>query len=142
MSEEQKPLTEEQQKQQIIAFQRKCFQDAQKHLAEKGAMPKTVVEKDSRFLAPLCALWKFKTQNGKTYWVITGNLPTDHAEVSAASTPRQAIHYFSLQWQMKAEQLLQSQPSDEQKQFAQLLVNRAHGLYELAENDKLWVNEA
>ena len=41
--QEQKPLTPEQQaelQQQEIQWQRECFQNAQKHLAEKGIMPK------------------------------------------------------------------------------------------------------
>ena len=68
--QEKKPLTAQEQaqvEQQNILWQRECFQNAQKHLAEKGIMPKTLIEKDSRFLAPFCALWKFIAQNGKNY---------------------------------------------------------------------------
>ncbi|MCG7568808.1 DUF4826 family protein [Pseudoalteromonas sp. CNC9-20] len=138
MSEQQ----EQQKEQEIREFQRHCFQSAQKHLAEKGIMPKSVVDKDSRFLAPLCAVWKFGAQNGKTYWVITGRLPADHVEVTAATNAREAMRYFSLQWQMQAEQLLNSQNLDKtQHDFAQLLIKRAHGLYELCDKDALWVNE-
>ncbi|WP_105254126.1 DUF4826 family protein [Pseudoalteromonas sp. T1lg75] len=140
MSQQQEQLAP--QEQQIRAFQRHCFETAQKHLAEKGIMPKTLVEKDSRFLAPLCAVWKFKAQNGKTYWVITGQLPADHVEVSAATTAREAIRHFSLQWQVKAEQLLSSTRLEKtQHDFAQLLINRAHGLYELYDKQELWANE-
>ena len=137
---EQQPnvVTEEQH----IAWQRECFQNAQKHLAEKGIVPKSVIDKDSRFLAPLCAMWKFKAQNGKQYWVVTGRLPTDHAEVSAANDARDAMRYFSLQWQLKADQVMQLGSNDKTKvDFANLLINRAHGLYELYESDKLWANE-
>ncbi|MBS3796619.1 DUF4826 family protein [Pseudoalteromonas sp. BDTF-M6] len=140
MSQQQEQLA--QQEQQIRAFQRHCFETAQKHLAKKGIMPKIVVDKDSRFIAPLCAVWKFKAQNGKTYWVITGQLPADHVEVSAANTAREAIRYFSLQWQVKAEQLLSSTRLEKtQQDFAQLLINRAHGLYELYDKQDLWANE-
>ncbi|WP_372763164.1 DUF4826 family protein [Pseudoalteromonas sp.] len=143
--QEKKPLTAEQQaeaeKQQLL-WQRECFQNAQKHLAEKGILPKTVIEKDSRFLAPLCALWKFKAQNGKDYWVITGRLPTDHAQVSAAKDAREALRYFSLQWQLKADQIMSTGVRDKtQVDFANLLINRAHGLYEMHDNDQLWANE-
>ena len=136
---EQQTLQEE----QIKAFQRDSYQAAQKHLAEKGLLPQTVYDKESRFLAPLCAVWKFKAQNGKTYWVISGNLPTDHAEASAGSNAREMMRYFSLQWQVKAEQIMSSPRVDKtQHNFAELLVRRAHGLYELYDNDKLWANEA
>ncbi|WP_105198929.1 MULTISPECIES: DUF4826 family protein [unclassified Pseudoalteromonas] len=140
MSQQQEQLA--QQEQLIRAFQRQGFEAAQKHLAEKGIMPKTLVEKDSRFLAPLCAVWKFKAQDGKSYWVITGQLPVDHIEVSAAGSAREAIRHFSLQWQLKADQLLNSPRLDKtQHDFAQLLINRAHGLYELYEKQELWANE-
>ena len=64
--QEQKPLTPEQQaelQQQEIQWQRECFQNAQKHLAEKGIMPKTLLEKESRFLAPLSAISKWPLPN-------------------------------------------------------------------------------
>ncbi|MFY8273442.1 DUF4826 family protein [Pseudoalteromonas sp. SSDWG2] len=135
-------MNQQEKEQQALAFQRECFESAQKHLAEKGVLPQTVFEKESRFLAPLCAVWKFKTQNGKSYWVISGRLPTDHAEVSAASNAREAMRYFSLQWQIKAEQILSSVRIDKtQHDFANLLIKRAHGLYELYDNDNLWANE-
>ena len=145
MEQQQKQLTPEEQalaEQQRVAWQRGCFQKAQKYLAEKGIMPKSVVEQDSRFLAPICAMWKFKAQNGKTYWVVTGQLPTDHAEVGAASDARDAMRYFSLQWQLKADQIMSAGARDKtQADFANLLVKRAHGLYELYDNDKLWAHE-
>ena len=145
MEQQQKQLTPEEQalaEQQRVAWQRGCFQTVQKYLAEKGIMPKSVVEQDSRFLAPICAMWKFKAQNGKTYWVVTGQLPTDHAEVGAASDARDAMRYFSLQWQLKADQIMSAGARDKtQADFANLLVKRAHGLYELYDNDKLWAHE-
>ena len=143
--QKQKPLTPEEQaaaEQQKVLWQRECFQNAQKHLAEKGIMPKTVIEKDSRFLAPLCAMWKFKAQNGKNYWVITGRLPTDHVEATAAKDARDAMRYFSLQWQLKADQIMSTGSRDKtQVDFANLLINRAHGLYEMHENEPLWAHE-
>ncbi|NHH89584.1 DUF4826 family protein [Pseudoalteromonas sp. MB47] len=140
-----RPLTPEEQaeaQKQSVIWQRECFENAQKHLAEKGVIPQTVVEKESRFIAPLVAIWKFKAQNGKSYWVITGRLPTDHAEASAANNAREVLRYFSMQWQMKADQLMQSGAVDKTKaDFANLLINRAHGLYELFEKEEMWQNE-
>lgn len=145
-SKQAKPLTPEEQaqaEQQSVMWQRECFQNAQKHLAEKGVMPKSLLEKESRFIAPLCALWKFKGQDGKSYWVITGRLPTDHALASVAENARDALRYFSLQWQLKADQIIQSGGARDKTQvdFANLLINRAHGLYEMYEKEELWLNE-
>ncbi len=141
MSEQQpaqQPLTEEQN----IAWQRESFQKAQKHLAQKGIIPKTINDKDSRYLTPFFAVWKIKAENAKSYWVISGRLPTDHVEISAAKTARDAIRYFSFQWQLKADQIVKSGIKDKtQADFANLLVNRAHGIYEFYEKDELWQNE-
>lgn len=144
MSEKAQPeLTNEQKQQMEIAWQRECFQNAQKHLAEKGIMPSSVVEKDSRFLAPICAVWKIKAQNGKTYWVITGKVPTDHVEVTAATSARAVLKHFSYKWQLKADAILANSAHDKsQAQFADLLISRAHGLYDIADNDQLWANES
>ncbi|WP_440053123.1 DUF4826 family protein [Pseudoalteromonas sp. T1lg65] len=146
MSEENKntnQLTEEQQKQMSIQWQRECLQSAQKHLASKGIMPQSILEKECRYIEPLVALWKIKAQDGKTYWVVTGRLPTDHFLASAAPNARDALRYISFQWQLKAEEIMATKPVDKtQHQFANLLVSRAHGLYELFEKDELWANEA
>ncbi|ATC94476.1 DUF4826 family protein [Pseudoalteromonas tunicata] len=136
--------TQEQQltEQQIANWQRDTLASSQKHLAERGIVPQSIFDKESRYLAPFFAVWKIKAQNGRTYWVIAGRLPTDHAEISAAATAREAIRYFSLQWQLKADQIVHAGVRDKtQLDFANLLINRAHGLYEFYEKDELWANE-
>ena len=128
--------------QQIAQWQRDTFENSQKHLASKGIIPQSVFDKESRYLAPFFAVWKIKSQNGKSYWVISGRLPTDHVEVTAAATARDAIRHFSFQWQLKADEIVQSGIKEQtQLDFANLLVNRAHGLYEFYEKDELWINE-
>ncbi len=122
-------------------WQREMFQRAQSYLADKGVIADVVLDKECRLLPPLCAVWKMKATNGKRYWVLTGRLPSDHAEVSAADTARDALRYFSLQWQLKADELMASGLKEKaQLDFANLLVNRAHGLYEMYERDDLWTN--
>ena len=131
---------------QIEAAQNKWLKEsldkAQKHLAQKGIIPKSILDKESRYIVPLCAVWKIKSQQGKTFWVVSGDLPTDHIEVTAAPNAREAIKYFSLHWQMKADEIIKSGVRDKtQADFANLLINRAHGLYDLSEKDDLWTNE-
>ncbi len=140
-TQEQYQPTQEEIEQASIEWQRESLQKAQKHLAEKGVITATIVDKESRFIAPLCAIWKMKCQKGKTYWVISGRLPTDHVEVAAAPNAREALRHFSLQWQMKAE-VIMSQPSVDKTQadFANLLIHRAQGIYRLFEDESLWVN--
>jgi hypothetical protein len=130
-------------KEQINAWERDCLGKAQKHLASNGALPVSIIEKECRILPVLCAVWKIKCNNAKTYWVITGNLPTDAVEVSAAQNARDVLRHFSYQWQLKADGIMANKPLDKtQVDFANLLVNRAHGLYELFEKDQLWASEA
>ncbi|MBE0364187.1 hypothetical protein PULV_a1767 [Pseudoalteromonas ulvae UL12] len=139
---EQTNTTTEPTEQQIAQWQRDTFENSQKHLASKGIIPQSVFDKESRYLAPFFAVWKIKSQNGKSYWVISGRLPTDHVEASVAATARDAIRHFSFQWQLKADEIVQSGIKEQtQLDFANLLVNRAHGLYEFFEKDELWTNE-
>lgn len=138
----QRQPTQEEIEQATRAWQRDAFQRAQKHLAQKGIMPDKVFDKESRFMAPLCAVWKMQSKQGKKYWVISGNLPTDHVEISAAKDARDALRYFSFQWQLKADQVMSQGAHDKtQVDFANLLVNRAHNIYEMHSNDQLWLNE-
>lgn len=124
---------------EVEAWKKECFEGAKKHLAEKGILPVEYFESEGKVVSPLCSIWKMKASNGKTYWTISGRLPTDFAEVTAAINAREAMRFFSFQWQLKADELLKQNPHDKAHQdFANYLVNRAQGLYELYEQDAIW----
>lgn len=142
MSEEKKQAVEVTEE-QVNQWQRECLANAQKFLAERGVLPVSILEKECRILPPLCAIWKIKGNDGNSYWVITGRLPTDAVKASAATDARDVLRHFSFQWQLKADGIMASKPTDKtQIDFANLLVNRAHGIYELFENEKIWANGA
>ena len=130
---DQQQMTEQEQSEWI----RKHYQVATKYLADKGMVTNSVAVQDSRYLIPLVSVWKLKLLDNATYWVICGDLPSDHINADVAVDAREALRHFSLKWQLQAENLLK-QPKKEQQEFAQLLVGRADGLYELYSNDKLW----
>uniref|UniRef100_A0A486XY30 DUF4826 domain-containing protein n=1 Tax=Rheinheimera sp. BAL341 TaxID=1708203 RepID=A0A486XY30_9GAMM len=138
-------LTQEQLQQMEQAraeWVRTQFQKANEHLASKGILPDNVVVADSRYLPPFFAVWKLNTKDKQTYWVISGDVPTDHMALSAAKDAREAVRAFSLHWQLKAQQIIDSGINDKTKQdFANLLIKRAHGLYEMFEKDALWQQE-
>ncbi|MFQ6371707.1 DUF4826 family protein [Shewanella sp. YIC-542] len=120
---------------------REQFQKANRFLAEKGIVPAKVFAEECRYLAPWVALWKLESSipNKTSYWVIGGDLPADYVAASAAKDAREAMRYFSLTWQMKAENLRQSSQLDEtQANFATLLTSRAESLYQLYSDDKFW----
>lgn len=118
---------------------RSQFQKANEYLASKGIIPDNVAVSESRYLSPFVAIWKLNTRERKAFWVITGDLPTDHMPVSAAVDAREAVRAFALNWQLKAEQIAQAGFTDKtQQDFANLLVARAHNLYGIFDNERLW----
>ncbi|KFZ38511.1 hypothetical protein HR45_03525 [Shewanella mangrovi] len=131
---------------QIQAWTREQFQKANKFLAEKGIIPNKVNTSESRYLAPYVAVWKLEsTQPTKaSYWVISGDLPTDMIGANAAKDARDVIRHFSLAWQLKAENLIQSGAvrDETQRKFANLLIARAQSLFQLHEQEQLWQGQA
>ncbi|NKF51530.1 DUF4826 family protein [Shewanella sp. WXL01] len=145
MSEEAVELTPEQiQEQEALRAQwvREHFQKANKFLAEKGVIPTKVHTEESRYLAPYLAVWKMDAKQPKkqTFWVMSGDLPSDYVDVKVAATARDALRHFSMMWQLKAENLHQSGLTQDktQREFANLLVSRAESLYHMHNDDKLW----
>ncbi|WNO61263.1 DUF4826 family protein [Rheinheimera sp. MMS21-TC3] len=141
-------LTQEQQVEQQefektrAEWVRKQFQKANEYLASKGIVPDNVSVKESRYLPPYMAIWKLNTKQKQSYWVISGDLPTDHLAITAAENAREAVRSFSLQWQMKAQQIINAGIDDKTKHdFAQLLINRAEALYSMFEDEQLWQAE-
>jgi hypothetical protein len=139
MSEQLTQQTNELTDEQRAAWVRTQFQKANEYLATKGIIPDNVAVSESRYLPPLVAIWKLNTRDAKSFWVISGDLPTDHMPLSAAPNAREAMRSFALHWQLKAEQIAQAGFSDQtQVDFANLLVKRAEGLYDLFDNEQLW----
>lgn len=141
MSEQQQQqLTEE----QVQEWVREQFQNANRHLAERGMLSEQILTKESRYWAPNLAIWKFKLQNGKRVWVINGKVTTDHVSTEAAKSAREAMRYFSYQWQLKAQNIeaLGNAADATQKGMADLLVRNAEALYAVTEDDRLWQEPA
>lgn len=117
---------------------RKQFQRANKYLSEHGVLFDTVVAEESRYLAPLVAVWKIKSLDKQFYWVICGELPTDFVAFDNAPTARQALKHFSLKWQLKAENLLMNEKETIQQDVARKLIDSAEKIYQLQADEKLW----
>ena len=130
---EQHAMSEEQRAEWI----KTQYQQATKYLATKGIITSVVSPENSRYLVPLVAVWLLTAQDGKKYWVINGDLPADHVQMDAAASAREALRHFSMKWQLQAENLIHSN-DDKQKDFGNLLIGRAEGLYQIYEDEKLW----
>jgi hypothetical protein len=118
------------------------FQKANRFLGEKGVIPNKVITDESRYLAPYFAIWKMESKQPtkQTFWVMSGDLPSDYVDVKVASTARDAVRHFSMMWQIKAENLHRAGATKDatQAKFADLLVSRAESLYKMQADDKLW----
>jgi len=133
-------MTEQLNEQQMTAWVQAQFQKANQFLAQEGILFDSVITEQSRYLAPYLAVWKIKAMDQKVYWVISGDLPTDVALAVNATDARDVLRYFSLQWQLKAENLEanNTQQDARQAEFVQLLRSRADSLYAFYENETLW----
>ncbi len=135
MADDQKILTEE----EITAWSRESYRKATSYLAEKGFITETVAVEQSSYLAPLIAVWKMKSTDGKWLWVISGDLPTDSISVDSAESARDAVRAFSLKWQLDCENLFNKSSEDPASvEFAQMLQSKANGLYQIFEQDEFW----
>lgn len=83
-------------------------------------------------------------------WVITGVVPTDHAEAGAAKNCREAARFFALKWQMEAARLEQGgNEAGSLKQGGEInwqdvssnIAGRAEWLYTLMTDDRRWTAE-
>ena len=134
MTQEQE-MTADQQQQWV----RDQYQVATKYLASQGLVTESVVVEESRYLIPFMSVWKLKVIDGTYFWAICGDVPSDHSVITVASNAREAVRYFSLKWQIQAENLLNS-ADKEQKTFANLLIRKAENLYEAYEQERFWKN--
>ena len=128
------PQLTNEEKQQWL---RDKYQVATKFLADKGMVTTSVSDADSRYIIPLMSVWKLNLIDKSSVWVIAGDLPTDYIEENVAKDAREAVRHFSYKWQMQADQLLQA-PSNEQHEFANILIHRAESLYNIFTKDEIW----
>jgi len=78
-------------------------------------------------------------------WVISGVVPTDHAESGAARNCREAARYFALKWQLEAARLGQDKPgstTDGKIDWSEMggnIARRAEWLHDLMQDGQRWM---
>ncbi len=140
MAEQQPQMTEAEASEWV----RQQFQQANKFLAEKGILTDRVLTKESRYLVPHVAVWKFSTQDQVDVWVVNGDVPSDVVGVNAAKSAREALRHFSLQWQIKADKILNDaklSQDPEQQKYAKYLIQSAENLYQTTQVEDLWADQ-
>jgi hypothetical protein len=93
---------------------------------------------EKKYLMPLFLIWKFTLLDGSQCWVIGGDLPVDHANGDVAFCTREAVHHFSLKWQLQAQHFLKADVK-EQNILGKLLNTQAKILFQIYNDESLWV---
>ena len=130
------------------------FREKLEHIAQyifKKKIINTEINVESRWIIPhnvLLGQAQPKDEENNIYWVITGEaVPTDHAELTVAETPRDAARYFAMRWQLQAARVQTAETSDlEEKSdnrvdwnaMGESLATKAEMLYALVEDDRNW----
>jgi hypothetical protein len=79
-------------------------------------------------------------------WVITGVVPTDHAEAGAARSCREAARYFALKWQLEAVRLGEGNKAAPDLEDGKIdwndmqdnIARRAEWLHDLMQDERRW----
>ncbi|MDX2419086.1 MAG: DUF4826 family protein [Xanthomonadales bacterium] len=121
-----------------------------KEMLARKAVVGTAVEATPVWMFPhkilLAKVWG-TGQKTRFIWTISGKyVITDYIAGSTAATPKDAVRYFGLKWQMDAERLFAVAKSpgstaDSRTQmeiYANKLVQDGESLYDLTERDDIW----
>jgi hypothetical protein len=125
--------TELEMDEQLQTWVKTQLDQAVKQLMADGVAKGLLVEAKPAWAFPfqiLVGKIRDREQSDEYNWFICGDLPTDHIPSSQASSPRDAARHFALKWQLDAAR---REPLDQE------LVKRAEALYELVNEDSLWV---
>lgn len=95
--------------------------------------------------AMLGRVWPKHGTPAPKLWVITGVVPTDHAEAGAARTVREAARYFALKWQLEAARLGEGGDTSpgtgkvDWKEMETNIAKRAEWLHDLMQDNRRWM---
>lgn len=144
---EAEALSPQQIEEKTRTWNQEEFVKIQKFCQSKGVQIKGLVQSRCQCLPPFMGVWYVvSTTKGEDYWVISGEFPTDLAPQSIAKNAREAIRYFSMNWQLKVAKLEDAMAEgkvpksniDTQKKIIQELNKKAEMLYQIMSDEKLW----
>lgn len=120
-------------KPELSTWLRKYLDAAVQELNKQQVFDDAFIESKPAWMLPMrILLGKARAQSEpQSYrWFICGEVPFDHIDSSAATTPREALRHFAMKWQVAAERLDEA--------TAVSVIGDAESLYDLAEDDRLW----
>ncbi len=146
-NENQAPLSEAEQLAAYEAWLKKELDSHVTHLFKHGVI-EGKVQVGVMWALPgrLCiGMVVSTTDKSKAFWVISGDVPTDHLALKQATSAREAAKHFAMKWQLQAARLVESQSvgrSDDDPKLwnetGSTLTRKAEALYALAEDDTHW----
>jgi len=122
------------------------------HLASRALIGRDQVKLEARWNYPfrvlLAEAWGANTPNER-FWVIAGDVPTDHVESKLAPDARAALKHFALRWQLQGARVKSgdrdlasgtARPEGrvDWTEFGDSLALRAEFLYALVDDDRNW----
>lgn len=136
--------TEEQEARWLAAERQRVEEYLEAEGLEHGALP----SEPELHMAPHLALWLVAgpRAEGGSWWVVSGDVPTDHVSSQRAPDARQALRSLSKKWRTAASVMAARTDADnadhagpeESRRVAEQLFDRARRLWDLAAQDDLW----
>jgi len=142
--------TNSQTEEELKKWVKNQLQSAVRELTEQGLFNTAMVEAKPAWVFPFGLLIGMIREQGESAsfdWFIKGEFPAARVHCSKASTAREAARHFALQWQLEARRMEDGagEPSGKGETRAvpgkssEQLVEMAQSLYELVDQDSLWV---
>jgi hypothetical protein len=113
----------------------KQLNEAASELIKRGLVQAAVAEAKPAWVLPFTLLIGRIRDLGREDgfdWFICGDGPLTHVRSDFADSPREAARHFALQWQLLASRMNAAQGDE--------LAKKAGALYELVEEDQLWLS--
>jgi hypothetical protein len=117
----------------LNAWIKQALGSAVQQLTTRGLSDSVVVEAKPAWVLPYTLLIGRLRDHGRQTgfdWFICGDAPLSHVSSKVAATPREAARHFALQWQLDATRAGAAGAE---------LVKKAEALYELVQQDALWL---
>jgi len=117
----------------LKAWVKQQLDEAVQELIRQGIFERLLIEAKPAWVFPyqiLIGKIRERERGEEFSWFICGDLPTGHLHSSQASSPREAARHFALQWQLDATR---------RQDGGRDLVEKAEALYELVNEDSLWL---
>ncbi len=140
----------EQRQAELQPWIKKNLDNAVQKLIKRGAIDSLVVEARPAWVLPfqiVIGKIRAKDQPEDFEWFICGEVPIDYVASAVSDSPRETAKHFAMKWQLTAarfqKNINENSPNPEalklQTAAIQNLIAQSEALYELVDDDRVWV---